>query len=81
MSVRKPDFLPFHRGRSPPFNLNFQQKIQIGGIRNDRESSETKKGQISNILAQIGALISNLYRHSGQSSVEQSECTMQKAET
>lgn len=45
-SAGKRYFLPFHRGRSPPFNLNFQQKIRIGGIRNDRESSETEKRQI-----------------------------------
>lgn len=47
----------------------------------DDYCSNANKVDISNILAQIGALISNLYRHSGQSSVEQSECTMQKAET
>lgn len=36
---------------------------------------------ISNILTQIGVLVSNSYRHSGQSAMEQSGCTMQKTET
>ena len=35
---------------------------------------------ISNILSQIGILVSNSYRHSGQSVVEQTECTGQKVE-
>lgn len=47
----------------------------------DDYCSNVNKVDISNILAQIGALISNSYRHSGQSSVEQTGCTMQKAET
>ncbi len=36
---------------------------------------------ISNILSQIGALVSNSYRHSGQFVMDQSRCTIQKAET
>lgn len=47
----------------------------------DDYCSNVNKVDISNILAQIGALVSNSYRYSGQSSIEQSEGTMQKTET
>lgn len=40
-SVKKAEFVLFHRGRSPPANLNFQQKIQIGG--NDMKGNHPKR--------------------------------------
>lgn len=39
--VRKAKLVSFHGGRSPPFNLNFQQKIQIGG--NDMKGNHPKR--------------------------------------
>lgn len=36
---------------------------------------------ISNILSQIGVLVSNSYCHSGKSVIEQTECIGRKAET
>lgn len=47
----------------------------------DDYCSNVNKVDISDILAQIGALISNSYCHSGQTAMEQSGYTMQKAET